>query len=218
MKKNYKQSGFSLLELIIVMSVLAVVALMATMTLRQSELLAIDSQGKKVIDILDEARQRALNQRRTMRVEINRTRGNIRIINENSATMASDDEEIKSIPLDDEIAVGTVPNNIDVNPTTTSPIPVAVYQTSNYPLSLGEEKITLRFRRNGQVSDVGTDDVGTGSLVSGATIFVYTNTLFANGSNKPQMVRAISLLGGSGDTSYLKCVTNASNDCINWVK
>jgi prepilin-type N-terminal cleavage/methylation domain-containing protein len=217
------QSGFSLIELIIVVVVVTILSSFALINLRSSQLLAIDNQGKKVIDILDEARQNALNQRQTMRVEINRTRGRVRLIDENTDATVGDDVQVKIAEISDEIIVGTTPNNISNNPATTSPIPIANYQTSNYPLSAGEEKITLRFTRNGRVS-VGTDNTGGGGVVTGATIFLtstnLTNTTTTGGNSvsKPTMVRAVTVLGSSGDTSLLKCTMNGSGDCTAWYK
>jgi prepilin-type N-terminal cleavage/methylation domain-containing protein len=217
-KKN--QSGFSLMELIMVVVIVMILSTFTLITLRSTQLLVIDNQGKQIIDVLDEARQKAMNQRQTMRVEINRTRNQIRLIDENDPALANDDIEVKRFGLSADINVGTTPNNITSNPATTSPIPVANYQTSNYQLSPGEEKITLRFRRNGQVSNSETDL----SLVSGVTIFLATNKLTntannnGNPSSKPLMVRAVTVLGGSGDTSLMKCVINASGDCTTWVK
>jgi prepilin-type N-terminal cleavage/methylation domain-containing protein len=214
-KKN--QSGFSLIELIIVVVIVTILSSFSLLTLRSSQLLAIDNQGKQIIDVLDEARQRSLNQRQTMRVEINRTRGQIRLIDENDPANATDDLELRRINFSADINIGTTPNNITNNPTTTSPIPVASYQTSNYFLSPGDEKITLRFRRNGQVTDAA-------NVVTGTTIFLATNKISktannnGNTSTKPFMVRAVTVLGTSGDTSLLKCTMDAAGDCTTWYK
>jgi hypothetical protein len=54
---------------------------------------------KKIIDIFDEARQKALNQRKTFRVEINKTKKELRLIDEgDDASTANDDKILKKIP------------------------------------------------------------------------------------------------------------------------
>lgn len=210
-----KQSGFSLLELVIVMTVTIIITTVAVVAYSSSRKHSADDQARLVVDILDEARQKALNQRTTFRVEINKTRNRVRLIDEKTATTVTDDVEIKSVPLSSQINIGPIAPNVTTAPTATSPIPVATYSSSTYPLSSGDQKITLRFRRNGQVVDVGTDNLGTGSVVNGMTIYVYPKT--ASGIN-PDVVRAVTVLGTSGDTSLLKCKFDANNRCTAWAK
>lgn len=210
-----KQSGFSLLELVIVMTVTIIITTVAVVAYSSSRKHSADDQGRQIVDILDEARQKALNQRTTFRVEINRTQNRIRLIDEKTATTATDDVEVKSVQLSAQTTIGPVPPNVSATPTATSPIPVATYSSSTYPLSSGDQKITLRFRRNGQVVDVGTDNIGTGSIVNGMTIYVYPKT--ASGVN-PDVVRALTVLGTSGDTSFLKCKFDANKRCAGWTR
>lgn len=207
-----KQKGFSLLELIIVITVTTILLTVAVIAYSSSSKHSADNQARQIIDILDEARQKALNQRTIFRVEINKTRNRVRLIDENTATTAADDVEVKSIPLVSQITIGSASPNVSATPTATSPIPVGTYSSSTYPLSSGDQKITLRFRRNGQVVDAGTDSIGTGSVVNGMTIYVYPTT--ASGVN-PNVVRAITVLGTSGDTSLLKCKFTAGQ-CTAW--
>jgi prepilin-type N-terminal cleavage/methylation domain-containing protein len=221
MRKTSKQAGFSIIELLLVLVATVILSSIALISLKNNQLLSVDNQAKKIIDIFDEARQKALNQRQTMRVEISRTRGLIRIIDENLPASVNDDVEVRRAVISTDITVGVTPGNVVNNPTTTSPIPIANYETTSYPLSSGEEKITLRFRRNGQVVNIGTDNVGTNSIVTGATVFLTSNQLTTsiNGNAaKPQLVRAVTVLGSSGDTSLMKCQINASGDCVSWYK
>lgn len=210
-----KQSGFSLLELIIVMTVTIIITTVAVVAYSSSRKHSADDQARQIADILDEARQKALNQRTTFRVEINKTRNRIRLIDEKTATTATDDVEIKSVQLSAQTTVGPIAPNVTATPTATSPIPVSTYSSSTYPLSSGDQKITLRFRKNGQVVDVGTDNIGTGSIVNGMTIYVYPKT--ASGVN-PDVVRALTVLGTSGDTSLLKCKFDANKRCAGWTR
>lgn len=197
------------------MMVIAVASAIAMYSFNNITKTAADDQARKIIDVLDEARQKALNQRTTFRVEINKTKNRIILIDENSIATANDDVVIKSEPLSSSVVIGAKPDNVTTTPTATSPIPVPQYLASNYVLSSGDQKITLRFRRNGQVVDAGTDGIGTGSLVSGATIYVHSNTPSVT---SPNLVRAVTVLGSTGDTALLKCTFDTYGRCGSWVK
>jgi prepilin-type N-terminal cleavage/methylation domain-containing protein len=215
MKKTSSQAGFSLIEVVIVLTVLVILSSMAVMTFWNSRKYSADDQAKRMIDVFDEARQKALNQRKTFRVEINRTKQEIRLIDEGNndpVVTETDDVIIKRVQISNQVVIGAAPTNISGAPTATSPIPVPAYASNNYPLSNGDEKITLRFKLNGQVVDAGTDNIGTGSFVNGATIYVYSNKPSVT---NPDVIRAVTVLGTTGDTSLFKC-TFASNICGSW--
>ena len=202
-----------MIEMIIVISVLTILSTIAVVTFWNSRKYSADDQAKKIIDIFDEARQKALNQRKTFRVEINKTKTELRLIDEgDDATTADDDKILKKYKLTNQVVVGDPPNNVSGKPTATTPINVPAYANSTYPLSSGDDKITLRFKRNGQVVDAGTDNIGTGSLMSGATIYVYSNTPSVN---SPDVIRAVTVLGTTGDTSLYKCKFT-STICGSW--
>lgn len=150
-----------------------------------------------------------------MRVEINQTKKSVILIDEATGSVATDDSIIKSVPFYSLVTIGGTPSGVSAGPTASSPIPVADYSTSNYPLSSSEQKITLRFKPGGKVVDAGTDNIGTGSLVTGATIYVYSTQNGANG--KPDIIRAVTLIGPSADSSVYKC-TYSGNVCGNWTR
>lgn len=204
----------SLVELIFVLVIVGIISAIALTSFTSARKYSADDSARKIVDLFDEARQKALNQRNTMRVEINKTKKMVTLIDENTSATADDDKVIRSIPLSDAATVGAAPNNVSTGPTATSPIPVPVYATSSYPLSVGDQKITLRFRRNGQVVDAGTTPTGAGEMVTGATIYVYSAT--ASGTN-PDVVRAVTVLGTSGDTAIYKCRVTGSS-CGAWSK
>lgn len=202
-----------MVELIIVISVLTILSTIAVVTFWSTRKYSADDQAKKIIDVFDEARQKALNQRKTFRVEINKTKRELRLIDEgDDVTTANDDKILNKYKLSSQVVVGAPPNNVTGKPTATTPINVPAYANSTYPLSSGDEKITLRFKRNGQVVDAGTDNIGTGSLMNGATIYVYSTT---PSISNPDVIRAVTVLGTTGDTSLYKCKF-ISSACGNW--
>ena len=71
-----------------------------------------------IADILQEARQRSLTQRETMRVEIDITENHIRLIDENTVATADDDEVLKILPVyfPNEVRIDSRANNIAYNP------------------------------------------------------------------------------------------------------
>jgi len=212
MKKTSNQKGVSLVELIFVLVITGILTGIAVVSYSSSRKYAADDQARRIVDMLDEARQKSLNQRNTMRVEINKTKSIITLIDEEKPEMDTDDKIIRSIPFSANATIGAAPNNVSAGPTATSPVPVPAYTTSTYRLSSGDQKITLRFKRDGQVVDAGTNSVGAGSVVTGATIYVYSTT--ATGTN-PDVVRAVTVLGASGDSAIYKCqVTGGS--CGAW--
>lgn len=213
---NFKnQDGLSLLELCVVILVMGLLATFSIMSLSAPRKYYADDQATRIVDIFNEARQMALNQRRIFRVEINRTKRQIVLINENAANTANDDAVIKRVSFNNDIVINDQPPEVTVAPPTTSPAPVLVYSSSNYPLSSGEEKITLRFRLDGQVVDAGNNNTGGGSLVTGATIYIYTVN---PKTNKPDVIRAVTVLGASSSTAIYKCVFNTAGNCGSWVR
>lgn len=213
MEKKLSQAGFSFVELILVVVIIAVLAAIALPRMWSRSKYAAEDQAKTLIDIFDEARQKALNQRKTFRVEINKTKNELRLIDEgDDATVATDDKILKKSKLNVQVTIGAPPSNVTGAPTTTSPVSVPTYATSTYPLSSGDEKITLRFKRNGQVVDTGTDNIGTGSQPAGAKIFLYSKS---SSGGAPDVIRAVTVLETTGDTSLYKC-TFVSSSCTNW--
>lgn len=215
MKNFRQQKGASLVELIIVLVLIAILTGAAMLSFASARKYYALDEATEITDILDLARQSALNQRRTFRVEINKTKKQITLINENAPDNAADDKVVKSIPFKKQVFINEIPSNIAAAPTATSPIPVLSFISSNYPLSTNEEKITLRFARNGRVLDLGTDNIGSGSTMRGATIYVYTNK---ERTTTPEIIRAVTVNQTSGSTSILKCSFDSTNKCGNWTR
>lgn len=220
-RKLNNESGFSFLELIIVMLIISIVSVFALMSLKGEKKFAADTEAYKIIDIIHEARQRSLTQHETMRVEFNQTQNSVRLIEENEPGTAADDKEIKTLKLPDvrNVVVGAAPKNISTAPTEISPVKVLSYQASIYPLSQGNTTATLRFTHTGKVLNAGSNAVGDNSAMTGATIYVWMPDYSA--SNQPlssgSVIRAITVQGTSGLSRYLKCPV-ASGKCEKWAQ
>ena len=213
MSKIQNEKGFSIAELVIVLTVLTIFSTLAIMGLSSARKYSSDTQARTVVDFFDEARQKALNQRRTFRVEINKTKKQLLLIAENEPENANDDAIIKRSTFSSDVVINVKPTSVSAGPTTSSPAPEMAFASSGYPLSNGDEKITLRFKRNGQVTDAGTDNIGTGSVVTGSTIYIHSNKPTAA---NPDIIRAVVLLGTTGDTSIYKCSYATASVCGNW--
>ena len=178
-RKN--EAGFSLIEMMIVFAMLLIFAGISFYYLsNQRTAYRSDDQALQVVDILQTARQYALNKRRTMRVEVNITNRVVRLIDENLPGNANDDSVIKTItiPPDVQLRSNRRPANISAGPNEVAPAPDAVFANSVYgapaPVgSTGQNVFTLRFLRNGTVTDGGTDAIATNAANTGATLYFY---------------------------------------------
>lgn len=219
-KKN--ESGFSIMELVIVLGVVAILTVMATLSFSTEKLYEADTQALTFIDIFQEARQRSLSQRTTMRVEINRTDQVINIIDEGrNALSSADDQVIKTSRFigTGGVFIGSTASNQSGSPAELSPTPAITFSSSVHPLSSGDSVSTLRFLRNGTVTNAGTDAIGTGSVPTGATIFIWSKYANDTSTNPTtgQMFRAVTVLSSSGLTRLWKCTTE-NGSCSTWKK
>lgn len=90
--------GFSMVELLIVLTVITILLGISLFYLSAHErLYRPDEEALKIIDVFQEARQRSLTQRETMRVEIDLTDNVVRLIDENQPSTADDDRPIRSV-------------------------------------------------------------------------------------------------------------------------
>lgn len=219
-RKN-TELGFSFIELIIVVLIISIISILALLSFKAEKKYSADIQAYQIYDVLQEARQRSLTQRETMRVEINRTRNVIRLISENEPGDASDDQEIKSVKLEDasNLVVAAAPQNITSSPVEMSPTPVLSFRTSVHPLSLSETVATLRFVKTGRVLDAGSNSIGDNSSMTGATIYIWSPDYSASDQPLPtgSIIRAITVEGTSGMCRYWKCpIVNGT--CEKWIQ
>ena len=195
--------GFSMIELLIVLTVMTILLCISLFYLSGHErLYRPDEQALKIIDIFQEARQRSLTQRETMRVEIDLTSNMVRLIDENLPTSASDDRPIRSLVLmpSAEVKLDARPPDISTNPTETMPVPIAQFKSSIYPPSLSHNVCTFRFLRNGTVVNEGTDATGSNATTTGTTLFIWSPK--QNNPSESEIARAITIIGATGSVRF----------------
>ena len=204
---------------------MSIIVCIAFMSVNSSKKFAADDQSLKILDILQEARQRAVNQRAVMRVEINNTKKQIRLFDENKtkamdsslANDTSDDALISSFTIDNNVTIGVHPSNVSTSivPVQTSPIPELAFSTTTYSLSANDSVFTLCFLRDGRVVQTGTDNLcSTTNSLRGATIYVYS---LPKSNGKSEVIRAVTVNGISASSGVYKCQLDSSSNCTTWV-
>lgn len=201
-KGNTGISGFSLTELLVVLGIVGVMSVIALpYMVNFKKVYKSEDQAMKVIDLMREASQLALNRRRTIRFEIDFTDNAALLIDENGAAA---DTRIKRIPLE-------LPREVrmDVAPTgVTRPNPPnynnAATATDTRGHLVGTTTVTghtvwlARFRSDGSV-------VNNTDVPLSATLYSWPPV--SPGSTTPRTlseVRAITIFGGSGAVRYWK--------------
>lgn len=195
--------GFSMVELLIVLVVITILIGISMFYLTAHQrLYRPDEQAVKVIDIFQEARQRSLTQRETMRVEIDLTDNLVRLIDENTSTTAGDDTVIKKQTLvpPHEVKMNSRPPDISTVPIEIMPVPDAQFKPSIYPPSLGHNVCTFRFHRNGTVVNEGTDAIGSNATTVGLTLFIWSPK--PNNPSQSEIARAVTVIGATGAVRF----------------
>lgn len=199
--KKYNE-GFSLAELIIVVAIVMIMSGIAIFSLHgNKESYKTDDEALKILDLLQEARFRALSQRETIRVEINLATNQARLIDENSPTVADDDRVVRVVLISPEsdIKISSRPATISGNPPTPLTAPDVVFAPSLHPTSQAQSVATFRFNLTGQVLNAGVNDIGTNSTMTSSTLFLWPpNPANPSEPSQPGLVRAITILGTTG--------------------
>lgn len=196
---HLEQKGFSLVEILVVFTLILILGGTASYYLNnQKKLYKTDDETLLVADILQEARQRSLSQRETMRVEIDLTENHIRLIDENTVATAADDEVLKILPVyfPNEVRLDRRANNIGYNPPEPLPVPNAVFLPSIYPSSATHQVCTLRFLSNGTVVNGGNNATGNGAIVNGMTIHIWQPK--PENPNEFFIARSLTVIGSTG--------------------
>lgn len=198
-KHRKTEAGFSLAELLIVLSIVMVmICVTGYYFLAHQKLYKPDDQTLKIIDVLQEARQRSLTQRETVRVEIDLTDNTVKLFDENGASSSTDDREIRRVTLlaQTDVKLSQRADNITYNPPETLPAPTAVFAPSVYPSSSSHNVCTIRFQSNGTVMDAGTNGTGTGAVITGYSLHIWAPK--KSNPNDAEIARSITIIGSTG--------------------
>lgn len=191
--------GFSIIELLIVMTIILIMSTSAYFYLSSHQkLYKADDQALFITDVLQEARQRSLTQRETLRVEIDLTANIMRLIDENNPTQSADDILIRQIELlpPDQVKISERPLEIENNPPEPYETPSASFRQSIYPMSLNNQVCTLRFQSNGTVVDAGTNPIGNNASQIGMTLHIWLPD--ENSPTQSRVARALTVIGSTG--------------------
>lgn len=202
-QKRVRQRGYSLIELLVVVAIIVIMgAVSIPYIYSYKTMYKSEEQAKKIMDLMREAGQLALNQRRTYRMEIDITASRVHIIDETGT--GTPNTLVKSIPIEATgvIRMDVAPNGVTApNPPNYSTAGFAadtVGHWENGVQTLGNTVWAIRFRRDGTV-------VNGGNIPISATLFVFPPT--SASSNVPsdsRQIRAVTLYGGSGAVRYWK--------------
>lgn len=191
--------GFSIIELLIVLTIIVIMSTTTYFYLSAHQrLYKSDDQALLIADIFQEARQRSLTQRETLRVEIDLTANIVRLIDENKPGDVADDVLIRQLALlpPNEVKINQRPNEIDNNPPEPYETPSAIFKQSNYPMSLNNQVCTLRFQSNGTVVDAGTNTTGANASQIGMTLHIWLPD--KNNPAQSNIARALTVIGSTG--------------------
>ena len=198
---NNAEAGASLVEIVIALVIIGVMAAISLPYIANyKKYYKSEDQALRLIDLMREASQLALAQRRTIRFEIDLTDNAVLLIDENASTSGI---QIKKIPLEGtrDIRIDTIPTGVTKpNPPNYNDIAFATDAVGHL---VGATTVTshnvwaARFRRDGSV-------VGTGGTTP-ISVNIYIYPPYTNGSTTPRNkneVRAITMFGGSGAIRY----------------
>jgi prepilin-type N-terminal cleavage/methylation domain-containing protein len=175
------EAGFSMIELLIVIAMVVILTAISFLALRPAKRsYAPDDEATQIVSFLREAHQRALSQRQTQRVTIDRNDLVVRLTDE-GLLPGGDEVEIIRGKLNGTVAM--------IQPTvngTLIPTPPGPY---NYtPAAFDDGICQLRFRSDGSVFD------SAGNPISATFFFIPLDM----NDEAAGLVRAVTLFGPSG--------------------
>ncbi|HEV8487623.1 MAG TPA: prepilin-type N-terminal cleavage/methylation domain-containing protein [Blastocatellia bacterium] len=190
--RNFR-SGFSLVELLIVIAVMGIMTVIAIFALRSSKRsYAPDDEANQIVSFFREAHQRAISQRQTQRVTIDRANLVVRLMDE-GLLPGGDEVEIIRGKLNGTVAMTQPSISGTLMPQPPAPYgynPAVFSAPTATPPSLAQ----YRFRADGSVVD---------SLGNSVSATFYFTPVDMNNSSQT-LVRAVTLFGPSGSTRAWK--------------
>ncbi|HKP88058.1 MAG TPA: hypothetical protein VJZ26_18280 [Blastocatellia bacterium] len=186
-RRGSNGDGFSTIELLIVVVVISIVTAISFFTLApHRRAYRAEDAALQVGNFLRDAYHRALSQRQTMRVQIDRANRIISIIDENKLPVG-DEREVRRDALTSEINFDQP--SLGGTPVTLPPAPYA-YAAAAYNNNVW----VARFRSDGSAVDA------NGNPLS-ATLFFSPADLKSSDKN---LIRAVTLFGPSGSIRFWK--------------
>lgn len=194
--------GFSAVEIVVVLAIIAVLsAISLPYMFNYKKLYKSEDQALKIMDLMRETGQMALNKRRTMRFELDLTDNAALIIDENGAAA---DFQVKKIPLEAvrDVRFDVIPASVTKpNPPNYTDI---AFATDSVGHLVGSTNVTghsvwvARFRSDGSV-------VNNSNVPISVNIYVWPPVSYgSNTARNTKEVRAITMFGGSGAIRYWK--------------
>lgn len=201
-KAGRGNSGFSMTELLVVLGIIAIMTVISLpYIVNYKKAYKSEDQALKVIDMMREAGQLALNRRRTIRFEIDFTDNAALIIDENGGAT---DTQIKKIPLEmtRDVRMDIIPATISKpNPPNYNDLAAATDTLGHLAggtTVTGHSVWAARFRSDGSVVNAANVPINAN---------IYSWPPISPGSTTPRSkaeVRAITIFGGSGAIRYWK--------------
>lgn len=205
-----------MIEVVVVMSVILIMTAASLFYMNnQGRLFKTDDEALQIVDVLQEARQRSLTQRETMRVEIDLTSKMARLIDENEVTSASDDVLLKEVNLypSTEVRLNARPSNINHSPPEVLASATADFRMSVHPFSATNNVCTYRFLNTGRVVNAGENATGNNAQLKSETLFIWSPS--KNNPNEFEVARAITVVGTTGAIRLWEYSPN-SNESNKW--
>ena len=203
------ETGASVVEIVVALVIIGILAAISLPYIANyKKYYKSEDQALKIIDIMREASQLALTQRRTIRFEIDLTDNAVLLIDQNGSAAGS---LIKKVPLEatKDIRIDTIPTGVTKpNPPNYNDI---AFATDTIGHLVGSTTVTghnvwaARFQRDGSV-------VNTTATPTPISVNIYIFPPVSAGSTTPRNkneVRAITMFGGSGAIRYWKYVDTA---------
>jgi prepilin-type N-terminal cleavage/methylation domain-containing protein len=202
---NHSQHGFSIVELMIVVSIMVIMTGIVVFSFRGNKRAYVaDDEATKVLSFFREAYQRALSQRQAQRITIDRTNNVIRLA------------DMGLLPGGDETVInrGILSTTVSMARPVVSGTPLAPPPAPyNYtPTDLSTGSLDIYFLADGTITNTTGFNNSTFAPVSMTFYFAPSQeTVTAAGqtaNNSGNLVRAVTLYGPTGSTKLWRFNTN----------